>query len=752
MLAPKGPTLNGRPTFANSMYLTKAQSEKPCLYDIPYDQSDPTKRLVLDREETLTLERESRSKLNKDLVRPYDNIKLNSLYEIFKPASQEYHEQLAHANELGKEKASNVFLKEREQYFEIQDLKAQLQDKNIAISKLKKLIEKCKGKFVETKFDKPFVVRQLNDQRIPKPSVLGKPTPFSDSLERKSFSQTKSIPKTNVSEGFIKNQVTTQIFPQTARQAIRNTNVIKPGMCKIDTRTTQTRAPQLPQTSRNTNPRVSTSTRVIHNTNVSIPQLRSTQMKDKVVPNNSQVKDKKTEVEYHPRISSISNKTKSVTACNDSLKSRTSNVNAVCATCGKCVINSNHDTCVSKFLNDVNTRTKKPKVVPISTRKPKSQVKKYVATPPKETIVILFIVDSGCTKHMTGNLTVYYVEGLNHNLFSVGQFYDADLEVAFQKSTCFVRDLQGNDLLTGNRGSDLYTISIQEMTSSTPIYLMAKALPTQADGEKSDKKKEKRDTYILVGYSTQSKGYNVYNKRTRLIVESIHLRFDEIKEMSKASDYDNSGPVPQLQNVSPSADTTAPSQQELDLLFGPLFDFCGYGVGFSSQQVEEEKEERNGVWDKKFRPPTRCPHPFTFFAGREDANREGLPTTRSSNLAREELKTRTKALRNRRRKRGKDDESLFFFLFHQLEREKRNQLERGSRSSARSSGRLVILGNDLSKPVTTHYLPKERESVVVKPHHVIASSESRNSSKNMPRFSSNDMVHNHSLKEAKKKT
>ncbi|GJY36779.1 hypothetical protein Tco_0422157 [Tanacetum coccineum] len=71
--------------------------------------------------------------------------------------------------EVCKEKASTVFQKEREQYFEIQDLKAQLQDKNIAISELKKLIEKCKGKSVETKFDKPSVVRQPNAQRIPKP-------------------------------------------------------------------------------------------------------------------------------------------------------------------------------------------------------------------------------------------------------------------------------------------------------------------------------------------------------------------------------------------------------------------------------------------------------------------------------------------------------------------------------------------------------------------------------------------------------
>ncbi|GJR57431.1 hypothetical protein Tco_0145700 [Tanacetum coccineum] len=62
-----------------------------------------------------------------------------------------------------------------------------MQDKNIAISELKKLIEKCKGKSVETQFDKPSVVRQPNAQRIPKPSVLGKLTPFSNSPEMRSF-------------------------------------------------------------------------------------------------------------------------------------------------------------------------------------------------------------------------------------------------------------------------------------------------------------------------------------------------------------------------------------------------------------------------------------------------------------------------------------------------------------------------------------------------------------------------------------
>ncbi|GJS67439.1 hypothetical protein Tco_0682003 [Tanacetum coccineum] len=64
----------------------------------------------------------------------------------------------------------------------------------------------------------------------------------------------------------------------------------------------------------------------------------------------------------------------------------------------------------------------------------------------------------------------------------------------------------------------------------------------------------------------------------------------------------------------------------------------------------------------------------------------------------------------------------------------------------------VDVKNDLSKPVTQHYFPKGREFAFSKPHHMITSSKSRNSSKNMPRFSSNDMVHNHYLDEARKKT
>nr|GEV65632.1 Gag-Pol polyprotein [Tanacetum cinerariifolium] len=472
MMAPKVPTYNGRPTFANPRYLKQAQSEISCLYVFPYDQTTHANRLILDGEETLALERESQSKLNKDLVRPYDYTTLNSLYEIFKPPTQdksrqaynvmtnninhfkkivdnawikhskdqfrsptaqdmeiliqtclmplaiktqndsfkfvhelkqEMHVDLKYVeffekeiDELESDKAefSNMYdeilqdcvskdvicsylqsLSDLDALVELQcmylhkakecdrltqklskqtesvskkvhnellqrfakvekhsiSLEIALQkckEQNIAISELKKLIEKGKGKFMDTKVDRPSVVQQPNAQRIPKPSVL-------------------------------------------AKKAVSNTNVLKLGMYRIDNKTAYTRAPQLPQTVKNTNPRLSTSTGVNHTTAVSRPQLRSNQSIDNVLTNNSQI-------------------------------------------------------------------------VQLS----------------------LFIVDSGCTKHMTGNLKllcnfvekflgtvrfgndqfapilgygdlvqgnvminrVYYVEGLNHNLFSVGQFCDADLE------------------------------------------------------------------------------------------------------------------------------------------------------------------------------------------------------------------------------------------------------------------------------------------------------------------------------------
>ncbi|GJR41031.1 retrovirus-related pol polyprotein from transposon TNT 1-94 [Tanacetum coccineum] len=88
----------------------------------------------------------------------------------------------------------------------------------------------------------------------------------------------------------------------------------------------------------------------------------------------------------------------------------------------------------------------------------------------------------GYGDYQIGNVTisrVYYVEGLGHNLFSVGQFCDSNLEVVFRQHTCFIRNLEGVDLLTEYRGNNLYTLSLGDMMVSSPICLLSNASQTK---------------------------------------------------------------------------------------------------------------------------------------------------------------------------------------------------------------------------------------------------------------------------------
>ncbi|GKA54759.1 retrovirus-related pol polyprotein from transposon TNT 1-94 [Tanacetum coccineum] len=191
---------------------------------------------------------------------------------------------------------------------------------------------------------------------------------------------------------------------------------------------------------------------------------------------------------------------------------------------------------------------------------------------------------------------VYYVEGLNHNLFSVGQFCDADLEVAFRKSTCFVRDLLGNDLLTGNHGTNLYTVSLQETTSSTPICLMAKASPTQVWLW------HRRLSHLNFDY------INLLSKKDVVIglpklkyVKDQLCSSCEVSKAKRSSFKSKTETVPSskgrlnLLHMDLCADTTALSQQELDLLFGPLYDeFFTTGtlsVNKSSSPTDNSKQQ-----------------------------------------------------------------------------------------------------------------------------------------------------------------
>nr|GFB70357.1 integrase, catalytic region, zinc finger, CCHC-type, peptidase aspartic, catalytic [Tanacetum cinerariifolium] len=287
-----------------------------------------------------------------------------------------------------------------------------------------------------------------------------------------------------------------QTLPTKKKSCLKNTNVLAPGMYKIHIDHTKTRTSKLPQDSKKTNKRVSFYTGVIPTTSVSRRQLKSNPQGDRVLRSNS--RGKKLEVEEHRKnVKLPKNKMHRTVASESNNKPRNFT---------KKLYERVSKTCSWWYL----------KFTPSGyIWKPKS---KKENVNPNLIEIVLFIVDSGCSKHMTGNLKllinfvekflgtvkfkndqiapilgygdliqgavtitrVYYVEGLNHNLFSVGQFCDADLEVAFRKSTCFIRDLKGNDLLTGSRGMDLYSITLQDTNSHNPICLMAKATSSQA--------------------------------------------------------------------------------------------------------------------------------------------------------------------------------------------------------------------------------------------------------------------------------
>nr|GFA06488.1 retrovirus-related Pol polyprotein from transposon TNT 1-94 [Tanacetum cinerariifolium] len=106
------------------------------------------------------------------------------------------------------------------------------------------------------------------------------------------------------------------------------------------------------------------------------------------------------------------------------------------------------------------------------------------------------------------------------------------------------------------------------------------------DGENLDKMKEKCDACIFVGYSTQSRAYRVFNKRTRVIVETIHVNFDELPQMASDNvssdpgpkcqrttlEHDSLSPGPQCQDNVTQADMSVTMSNELDFLFSPMFD------------------------------------------------------------------------------------------------------------------------------------------------------------------------------------
>nr|GEV30351.1 hypothetical protein [Tanacetum cinerariifolium] len=233
---------------------------------------------------------------------------------------------------------------------------------------------------------------------------------------------------------------------------------------------------------------------------------------------------------------------------------------------------------------------------------------------------LLEYVIGTCLDYVIGDSViskVYYVEGLRHNLFSVRQFFDSDLEVAFRKHSCYVRDTdaltayyervgifyqktvprtpQQNDVVERRNCTLVEATRTMLIFSKAPMFLWTEVVATACytqnrslihthhnktpyelvhnkkldltffrvfgalcysinDSEDLGKLQPTADIGIFVGYAPSRKGYRIYNKRTRRIMESIHI---------------SSGFVP---NPVPAAPYVPPTNKDLEILFQPMLD------------------------------------------------------------------------------------------------------------------------------------------------------------------------------------
>nr|GEU67852.1 hypothetical protein [Tanacetum cinerariifolium] len=271
------------------------------------------------------------------------------------------------------------------------------------------------------------------------------------------------------------------------------------------------------------------STRLVHTARTRRPQPKGKTRNARILSasKSSDVK-KNVTLKEHRRTLLISKnkKTMSFECKNIKLAIRNDKSETVCDTFKQCLVSANHDACLTPSVNVLNSRASKLCAnVPRSANqkrhrtqvwKPK-QIGSEESLAPKPRLPRFCLKwsssgrsfdlkrklvapeetncpndDKACTSNpqepmrkQSPNSTVflgrvYFVKGLGHNLFSVGQFCDADLEVAFRRNTCFIRDLDGVDLLKGNHSINLYIINLHEMASASPICLMARATPTKS--------------------------------------------------------------------------------------------------------------------------------------------------------------------------------------------------------------------------------------------------------------------------------
>ncbi|GJR83846.1 retrovirus-related pol polyprotein from transposon TNT 1-94 [Tanacetum coccineum] len=206
-----------------------------------------------------------------------------------------------------------------------------------------------------------------------------------------------------------------------------------------------------------------------------------------------------------------------------------------------------------------------------------------------------FAAITGYGDYIQGNITichVYYVEGLGHNLFSVGQFFDGDLDLLFHETpeiikkfiaqaqlnykakVCKIRTDNGTEFKNATLKAHYEKLGIMQQfsTARTPQQNGVVERRNRTLVEAARKMKPKADIGVFIGYSKTSRGFQIYNRRTKKIMETIHVKFNELTAM--ASEHDCLEPEVQrfINHNSLAKTINTPSKEDLDNLFGPMYE------------------------------------------------------------------------------------------------------------------------------------------------------------------------------------
>ncbi|GJT84213.1 retrovirus-related pol polyprotein from transposon TNT 1-94 [Tanacetum coccineum] len=528
-----------------------------------------------------------------------------------------------------------------DQYFELNELKAQSQEKDTVIKKKKVLVITALKDELRKLKRKALVDNDVTKHTIDPEMLKIDVEPITPKLLNKRTTHSAYIKHTQEEAAVLRDLVDHVKANYPLDHSLESACS---GLWTQEQRTKRVRFTEPVTSSGNTITKTASTSNLVSNkpmlsstgvkpsTSASGSQPSSNTKKDKIqqTPSSTQ----KNKVEAHPRKVKSSLKNKDcVVAPKGTANVQHSKLNAnselKCVKCNGCMLSDNHDLCVLDFINNVNARVKsksikksskrkvwkptgkvftnigyiwrptgrtftivgnacpltrittttevplrkptvldneipKPVVTLVYSRKPRKSKTNVPVSKSKVVQIVLWYLDSGCSKHMTGdrsqltnfvnkflgtvkfendhvakilgygdyqigNVTisrVYYVEGLEHNLFFVGQFCDSNLEVAFHQHTCFIHNLEGVDLLTGSRGNNLYTLSLRDMMASSPICLLSKASKTKTDNATKFVNQTLREYYEKVGISHETsvarspQQNGVIERRNRTLIEA----------------------------------------------------------------------------------------------------------------------------------------------------------------------------------------------------------------------------------------